>query len=157
MDSSSWTLSTVDIMVQNTETTFRNPLTLPSLVIPQDPVLLDYGKKMLEIKMNGDANINANGAGGTDGAGTGAGGALSTLRVWELGVHASLSAEPLNLWAKLIFGKFQFANIISEQYPPWLPEKWSTLYGENFDKENMGEKILYYSLSHGLNIRKFMV
>eukprot|EP00929_Paragymnodinium_shiwhaense_P006773 TRINITY_DN110732_c0_g1_i1.p1 TRINITY_DN110732_c0_g1~~TRINITY_DN110732_c0_g1_i1.p1 ORF type:complete len:632 (-),score=93.15 TRINITY_DN110732_c0_g1_i1:41-1936(-) len=51
------------------------------------------------------------------------------ITVWELGVHASLSAEPLTMWARFIpKAHFKHRNLIQDQYPPWLPNKCETLY-----------------------------
>eukprot|EP00435_Cladocopium_sp_Y103_P052370 s1907_g16.t1 len=49
--------------------------------------------------------------------------------VWEMGVHASLSAEPLQMWARILPVKLRHRNLIREQYPQWLPQKCETLYG----------------------------
>lgn len=50
--------------------------------------------------------------------------------VWEIGVHASLSAEPLQMWARIFTTvQLQHRNLIREQYPQWLPNKCETLYG----------------------------
>ena len=50
--------------------------------------------------------------------------------VWEMGVHASLSAEPLQMWARIFtIVQLQHRNLIREQYPEWLPNKCETLYG----------------------------
>ena len=54
---------------------------------------------------------------------------LPVLTVWELGVHASLSAEPLQMWARILTKiKLQHRNLISDQYPQWLPNRCETLY-----------------------------
>lgn len=48
------------------------------------------------------------------------------LKVWEMGVHASLSAEPLQMWARSLPVKLRHRNLIREQYPQWLPQKCET-------------------------------
>jgi len=49
--------------------------------------------------------------------------------VWEVGVHASLSAEPLQMWARFVpRAAFAHRNLIQDQYPQWLPNKCETLY-----------------------------
>ncbi|CAK9009615.1 unnamed protein product [Durusdinium trenchii] len=51
------------------------------------------------------------------------------LEVWELGVHASLSAEAIQMLLRtLAVAEFKFRNILKDQYPLWLPEKCQTLY-----------------------------
>eukprot|EP00392_Amoebophrya_sp_AT5.2_P015177 g15376.t1 len=135
IDATHWTVSSLDIMAQKsgaasakTESTpaggskngagglvapaapFRNPVTLPPVMVPARPIELDR-QQPPESETS------------------------KPLVVWEIGVHASLSAEPLNLWASFVTGKFQFANLIEDQYPAWLPDKWTTLYGEHFDRE----------------------
>ncbi|CAJ1401177.1 unnamed protein product [Effrenium voratum] len=51
------------------------------------------------------------------------------IEVWELGVHASLSAEPIQMWARILSGaEFKYRNLIQDQYPQWLPDKCQTLY-----------------------------
>ncbi|CAJ1381178.1 unnamed protein product [Effrenium voratum] len=52
----------------------------------------------------------------------------SQLRVWEIGVHASLSAEPLQMWSRVLAKDLQHRNLIRDQYPKWLPDKCATLY-----------------------------
>ena len=49
--------------------------------------------------------------------------------VWEIGVHASLSAEPLQMWARILPVTLRHRNLIRDQYPQWLPKKCETLYG----------------------------
>lgn len=50
--------------------------------------------------------------------------------VWEIGVHASLSAEPLQMWARFIpRAELMHRNLIQDQYPQWLPDRCETLYG----------------------------
>ncbi|OLQ11086.1 hypothetical protein AK812_SmicGene5189 [Symbiodinium microadriaticum] len=51
------------------------------------------------------------------------------LTVWEMGVHATLSAEPLQLWARVLTHvRLQHRNLIQDQYPKWLPNRCATLY-----------------------------
>eukprot|EP00928_Gymnodinium_smaydae_P011482 TRINITY_DN1422_c1_g1_i2.p1 TRINITY_DN1422_c1_g1~~TRINITY_DN1422_c1_g1_i2.p1 ORF type:complete len:713 (-),score=119.67 TRINITY_DN1422_c1_g1_i2:172-2310(-) len=51
------------------------------------------------------------------------------LVVWELGVHASLSAEPLQSWARLSSRvRIRHRNLIRDQYPQWMPDKCESLY-----------------------------
>lgn len=50
------------------------------------------------------------------------------VSVWELGVHASLSAEPLHMWARLLDRQLLHRNLIRDQYPEWLPDRCATLY-----------------------------
>ena len=51
------------------------------------------------------------------------------LEVWEIGVHASLSAEVIQMLARVLsVNEFKFRNLIKDQYPLWLPEKCQTLY-----------------------------
>jgi len=66
---------------------------------------------------------------GSKGAGTDSSTSFDTATalVWELGVHASLSAEPLNTWHQYI-RKLRYRHLIREQYPETLPEKCDTLY-----------------------------
>lgn len=47
--------------------------------------------------------------------------------MWEIGVHASLSAEPLNVWQAHI-AEVEHRHLIRDQYPVWLPDKCGTLY-----------------------------
>merc|ERR1719247_321471 len=54
------------------------------------------------------------------------------LLVWELGVHASLSAEPLHMWARSLPGfDILHRNLVQDQYPEWLPDKCKTLYSHS--------------------------
>ena len=46
-----------------------------------------------------------------------------SFTIWELGVHASLSAEPLHIFARLLEGQLRHRNLIREQYPEWLPDR----------------------------------
>lgn len=58
-----------------------------------------------------------------------AGGVEVRIVAWEIGVHASLAAEPLNMWARLMPRvNFLHRNLIRDQYPKWLPDKCETLY-----------------------------
>eukprot|EP00435_Cladocopium_sp_Y103_P027957 s1218_g6.t3 len=51
------------------------------------------------------------------------------LEVWEVGVHASLSAEVIQMLTRIFsVHEFKFRNLIKDQYPLWLPEKCGTLY-----------------------------
>ena len=51
------------------------------------------------------------------------------LTVWEMGVHATLSAEPLQMWARILTNvKLRHRNLIQDQYPKWLPNRCATLY-----------------------------
>eukprot|EP00438_Fugacium_kawagutii_P015591 Skav229724 [mRNA] locus=scaffold49:372576:374408:- [translate_table: standard] len=51
------------------------------------------------------------------------------LEIWEVGVHASLSAEVIQMLARVLsVHEFKFRNLIKDQYPLWLPEKCKTLY-----------------------------
>ncbi|CAD7965931.1 unnamed protein product [Amoebophrya sp. A25] len=136
MDASHWTVSSVDILAQNTQAGFRPPLSLPPVVIPPSPIRLDGIFTLTDYRVLVSAGQqellpgkNMNYVEKEDHR---AAGSESSLRVWEIGVHASLTAEPLNLWAGLVTGRFHFATLIEDQYPPWLPEKWSSLYAQNF-------------------------
>jgi len=55
--------------------------------------------------------------------------APATIVVWEIGMHASLSAEPLNMWARFLSATISHRNLIQDQYPPHLPNKCQSLYG----------------------------
>lgn len=124
MDSSKWPLSNVDLLYAGElagqgedRTQHQHGMGL----FPQDELLL-RPRDPIVLDAGGD----------------------NQLRVWDIGVHASLSADPLNLWAQYVVGKFTFAHLISDQYPAWLPDKWETLYAENFDRENVGKDIFRY-------------
>ena len=51
------------------------------------------------------------------------------LMVWEMGVHATLSAEPIQMWARILTEvRLRHRNLIRDQYPKWLPNRCATLY-----------------------------
>ncbi|CAE7502103.1 unnamed protein product, partial [Symbiodinium pilosum] len=51
------------------------------------------------------------------------------LMVWEMGVHATLSAEPIQMLARILTEvRLRHRNLIQDQYPKWLPNRCSTLY-----------------------------
>ena len=51
------------------------------------------------------------------------------LMVWEMGVHATLSAEPIQMLARILTEvQLRHRNLIQDQYPKWLPNRCSTLY-----------------------------
>ncbi|CAD7964798.1 unnamed protein product [Amoebophrya sp. A120] len=193
LDASHWTVSSLDILSQKetTQAEFRNPVSLPPVVVPANPIVLDYeeggfvdvddlfttsmlvsgsgpsgagGKNGLRDHEHLHANAPPRGFAGPGAVGAAAATRSTTvgglgfrntvdttniknpdslitnrpLRVWELGVHASLSAEPLNIFASFVTGKFEFVNLIEDQYPAWLPDKWNTLYGEQFGATSSG-------------------
>ena len=42
------------------------------------------------------------------------------INVWEVGVHASLSAEPLQMWSRFVpRAEFVHRNLIQDKYPLW--------------------------------------
>jgi len=43
-------------------------------------------------------------------------------------VHASLSAEPLQMWARFVRAEIAHRNLVQDQYPQWLPDPCATLY-----------------------------
>lgn len=110
MESSSWPVSSLDILVnlQRPSEDFRLPheleeYHLPSTFPPSWPTSKQVPKPFE------DDHIR--------------------ILVWEVGVHASLSAEPLQMWARFVpNAQFTHRNLIQDQYPQWLPEKCNTLY-----------------------------
>lgn len=136
LESSKWPLSSIDILGQKNLGSYgwRERTSFPSFVISPKTYELDSKRTsvmLLSENNNLDLTNNDN----------------RILRIWEIGVHASLSAEPLNLWANYVFGKFKFANVIEDQYPNWLPSKWDTLYGETFSRDDYeSENPVLYAL-----------
>lgn len=112
MESSGWPLSSVDVLanLQHHDEEFRLPADLDEYRIPWAGDTTAQGRLVAEVPT----------------AGTGA---AARIVVWEVGVHATLSAEPLQMWARFVpRAEFAHRNLIQDQYPEWLPSKCSTLY-----------------------------
>lgn len=113
MESSGWPVTSLDVFanVQRPAEDFRLPSSLQLYVTPQaDPLLTIRPVENSQSNHIFDKPVRIN--------------------VWEIGVHASLSAEPLQMWARY-FPRVELLhrNLIQDQYPPWLPDKCTTLYG----------------------------
>lgn len=102
MESSGWPISSLDVLanLQHPDREFRMPAEL----------LHQYNLEAAPLKATVRAPVR--------------------IVVWEIGVHASLSAEPLQMWARFIpRAEILHRNLIQDQYPKWLPDRCQTLYG----------------------------
>lgn len=110
MESSRWPISSLDIFANRqrpAEAEFLLPRTLAA-----------YRPHTVPLRRSSTSSTTPSGT-------------VSALRmvVWEVGVHASLSAEPLQMWARFVPRvEFLHRNLIQDQYPKWLPDKCKTLY-----------------------------
>lgn len=106
MESSGWPISSLDIFVnrqRSDDEDFRLPQDLGSYRPPPARHEASYSPP------------------GSD--------ATMRIVIWEVGVHASLSAEPLQMWARFVpRAQLIHRNLIQDQYPQWLPGKCETLY-----------------------------
>lgn len=113
MESSRWPLNSLDVLAnlqRAPEEDFRLPAELGHYRPPMgDQALPSRASPQQVLVPAADARVR--------------------IVIWEVGVHASLSAEPLQMWARFVpRAEFAHRNLIQDQYPKWLPDKCQTLY-----------------------------